>query len=212
MGREGTITRRRTATLGTRILRQIGDDVPSATLTTIRPRIAVSVLLFAASIALAGCVVVPTPPPPAETTPAETPAATDGYIYEDEVVGYAVTFPGEPGVQQLVPDGSNRTVDVVSYGHPSTLALLVHGENRDDPADLRSELLGWAASVSPESVQAGSAELAGLPALRAELILPDGSEATMIVVSEGVRFFRLLAIAGTAEDRQEFFDSFELLE
>jgi hypothetical protein len=189
----------------------------TATTTISGARISLGALLIAASIALVGCVTVPTPPAPVETAPSETPAsaetpATAAGYYEDDVVGYAVTFPGEPDVQLLATAGTNRPVNVVSYGDPSTLALLTHGEILDHPADLRSELLGWAGSVGPDSVQASSADLAGLAALRAELIMPDGTEATMIVAGEGVRFLRLLAIGGTAEERQEFVDSFELID
>jgi hypothetical protein len=188
--------------------------------TALRPRIVLSALLFATSIALAGCATLPAPPAPVETTPAETPteapveieATSDGYLYTDNVVGYTVTFPGEPEIQELVTDGTNRPVNVVSYGDPSTLALLTHGEILDEPADLRDELLGWASSVNPDSVQASGSEFKGLPSARADLIMSDGAEATMIVVGEGVRFIRLLAIGGTAEEREAFFDSFEPLD
>jgi hypothetical protein len=188
--------------------------------TTHRRRVVLSALLFATSITLAGCMTPPAPPVPAVTTQVETPveapvdiqATADGYVYTDEVVGYAVTFPGEPEIQQLATDGTNRPVNVVSFGDPSTLALLTHGEILDEPADLRSELLGWASGVNPESVQASGSEFKGLPSARADLIMSDGAEATMIVVGEGVRFIRLLAIGGTAEEREAFFGSFEPLD
>jgi hypothetical protein len=136
---------------------------------------------------------------------------SEGYVYEDADAGYAVTFPGEPDVETLQIEGSDRTANLVSYGS-STNGFLSRGEVRDSPIDLRSELFGWLEAVDAGQVGASSAELAGLPALQAEVVRDDGQEATTIVASDGDRFYQLIVIGATPEERQAFFDSFKLLE
>lgn len=184
-----------------------------ATATSIRPRIAMTALLIAASIILAGCSTVTTPPAPAENTPASTPATSDGYVYEDVKAGYAVTFPGEPEVGQLAIEGTDRTANLVGYlDAAGETTYISRGELRDFPADLRGELFGWLQSVNTTGqIGASSYELVGLSALRAEFAV-DGQDATTVVAGEGNRFFQLIAAGGTPEERQEFIDSFELLD
>lgn len=139
------------------------------------------------------------------------PTTSAGYVYEDADAGYAVTFPDEPVVSQLQITGTDRTANLVSYGDPSTIAYLSRGEIRDVAPDLRSELFTYLGTVSTGQVGANSTELGGLPALQAEFVGPNGIEATTIVAGDGDHFYQLIAIEGTPEERQAFFDSFTLL-
>jgi hypothetical protein len=140
-----------------------------------------------------------------------TPTTSAGYVYEDADAGYAVTFPGEPHVAPLQINGTDRSANLVTYGAPSTVAYMSRGEVRNLPADLRDELFKYLGSVSSGQVGASSTELGGLPALQAEFVGPNGIDATTIVAGDGDRFYQLIAVAGTPEDRQAFFDSFKLL-
>jgi hypothetical protein len=185
----------------------------SATAISPRPWIAMSTVLFAASMALAGCGAVTTPPSPAADAPSPTPTTAAGYVYEDPFAGYAVTFPGEPSVGQLEIAGTDRTANLVGYGDASTVFYISRGEIRESQVDLRNELFGWLGSVELSGqVGANSDELDGLPAMRAEFTMSNDKEATTIVAGEGDRFYQLIAMGGTPEERQAFVDSFELLD
>jgi hypothetical protein len=75
--------------------------------------------------------------------------------------------------------------------------------------DLRGELFGWLQSVKTSGqIGASSYELVGLPALQAEFTMEGDQKAETIVASDGKRFYQLIAMGGTAEERQAFFDSF----
>jgi hypothetical protein len=187
----------------------------TATTTIAGARIALSTLLIAASIALTGCSVL-TPLTP-EQTPTETPTTSTGYVYEDTVTGYAVTFPGEPTLQ-TVPNAEVGSVEVATYATaPNGIFYISRGA--ETPMEIQR---GNLVNAINTAVQAGQAvpiddapvetELAGLPALTADVTMPDGVEATLIVAGEGNRFYQLTVIGGTPDDRQAFFDSFELLD
>jgi hypothetical protein len=182
----------------------------SATAKNLGPRIILSAVLIAALIAVVGCTAVPKLPSFAPETPAATPTTVAGYVYEDDAAAYAVTFPGEPFVEQLAIYGTDRFANLVGYGDPSTMFYISRGEIREFPVNLRNELFGWLGSVSLSGqIGANSDELDGLPALRAEFTTQGGEESTTIVASEGNRFYQLIVSGGTPEERQAFFDSFE---
>jgi hypothetical protein len=180
----------------------------SAKANNLGPRIVLTAVLIAASTTLAGCSTVTPPPSPAADT-AATPATATGYVYEDDPADYAVTFPGEPVIEPLAIHGTDRRANLVGYGDTSTIVYVSRGEIREFPVDLREELFGWLGSVASGQIGANSDELDGLPALRAEFSMNDGQEATTIVAGEGYRFYQLIAMGGTPEERQAFFDSFE---
>jgi len=182
-----------------------------------RARRALSALLIAASIALAGCGAAPDPttlPDPAEGTP----SAPSGYIYQDAVAGYAVTFPGEPTIQTVPGAGTDRTVDMAL--HLSDPYYMSRGEGTDEEVSmdflvkaLRNSVqsAGAAPADGTDNLAVTAIELEGLPAFTADLTMPDGGDATIVVAGEGNRFYQLVVIGGTPEERQAFFDSFELL-
>jgi hypothetical protein len=186
--------------------------MPSLPATRIRSSLAMGALLLTASIALVGCGAVATPTSPSEDTTAETPSSAEGYVYEDAEAGYAVTFPGEPSVEKLEINGTDRFANLVGYADEvSGMYYITRGEIRDLPIDLRNELLGWLSSVETESVGASSAELDGLAGVRAELSMSNGEAATTVMAADGDRFYQLIVMGGEAEDRDAFLDSFETL-
>lgn len=194
----------------------------STTVSNLGPRLAFGAVMIAASIALAGCgTVTPhaspttrTPAPPRPSPSASdftlTPSTSGGYVYKDALAGYAVSFPGQPDVRPLGISGTPRLGDIAFYGDPSTLALISRGEVRDSAPDLQGELFGWLQSIKTTgSVGASADELAGLPAAQGQFTEGNQQGQTM-VANDGDRFYQLIAIGGTAQERQAFFDSFRL--
>jgi hypothetical protein len=195
------------------------------------PRLALGAVLIAASMTLTGCStiaalpthathkpVVHTPAPTKTASHYTTQATSAGYVYKDALSGYAVTFPDEPDVKPLAINGSNRLGNAAISSDLATIELFSRGEVRDSPPNLRGELMGWIQSVETSGqIGASSYQLGGLDGARAEFTIggdqedPDflvGKEGETVVASEGNRFYQLIALGGTPEQRQVFFDSF----
>lgn len=186
------------------------------------PRFGAAAVLIAASIALAGC---GTPTPHASPTrstratprPSATPSdftltfnSSDKSVYDDGLAGYSVTFPGQPGVHPLAISGTHRLANIAMYGDPTPLELIARGEARNSPPDLQGELFSWLQSIKTTGgIGASGGEFEGLPDAEAQFT-EDGLPGQTIMLSDGDRFYQLIALGGTAKDRQAFFDSFKL--
>jgi hypothetical protein len=177
------------------------------------PRLTLAAGIIAASITLTGCSAIIASLEPVTESPTATTSTSAGYVYTDTDAGYIVTFPGEPQVNPLAISGTDRFAHLVGYSGPSTIGLISRGELRDSPPSLRGELFGWLQSLETTGqIGASSDELGGLSALRAEFTLEGDQDGETVVASDGNRFFQLIAIDGTPEERQAFFDSFRLAE
>ena len=96
------------------------------------------------------------------------------------------------------------------------------GQILDKTPNLRPQLLGLVQSLNPSAqVNAGSYTLGGLDAAHAEFTTGEnqampsylvGQPAEVVVAGDGNRFYALLAIGGTSEQRQAFFESFERID
>lgn len=111
--------------------------------------------------------------------------------------------------------GADRIADMAGYHDISTETdYIARGEIRDEVLnvqDLMNELRAWALSVGAENFSGGGIDLEGLPAVKAEITLPNGQEAATVMTGEDERFYQLIVVGGTPELRQAFFDTFELL-
>lgn len=194
----------------------------STTVRSLGPRLALGAVIIAASIALVGCGTVtmhtthathtPATPRPS-ATPSHftvTPSTAGSDVYSDALAGYSVTFPGQPDVRPLEISGTHRLANIALYGDPTTIALVSRGEVRNSPPDLQGELFAWLQSIKTTgSVGASGGELYGLPDADAQFT--EGSQqGETIMLGDGKRFYQLIAVGGTAKERQAFFDSFRL--
>lgn len=194
------------------ILQQIGDAMQ----TTIRPRVALSALLIAASITLAGCGAA-TAPPAVEETPSATPTTSDGFLYEDTSGGYSVTFPGEPEVQTAPADEFGGEVTIAIYSTASLFYMSqAKVEYEVEMPDLPNVLIN-SAQASGAVIDDGNIEgleFNGLPAFRADVTMSDGTPGTVLVVTDidSKVAYQLVVTGASPEERQAFFDTFELLD
>jgi hypothetical protein len=204
----------------------------TTTLSNLGTRLVFGAALIAVSLAVAGCGTVTAnasatgsthaKKSPAKSTPATPrPSATPSHftltsspsgsdVYEDDLAGYSVTFPGQPDVKPLAISGTNRLGNIALYYDTTTFGLIARGEVRDAAPDLQTELFGWLQSITPTGeIKAGGSEFDGLPDAQAQFT-DEGLPSETIMANDGDRFFQLIAIGGTAKQRQAFFDSFRL--
>jgi len=196
-------------------------------------RLALGAVLAAAFLALAGCGTIAASPTHATHKPAvhtptpqktashyTTKSTSAGYVYTDGLAGYAVTFPDKPEVKPLAINGTHRLGNFAYSSDLATYEFAARGEVRNSPPNLRGELFTWIQSVKPSGqVGASGDELAGLEAAQAEFTTGDdqdgpayllGQQAQTVMARDGNTFYQLIALGGTPEQRQAFFDSFSL--
>lgn len=197
-------------------------------------RLASSVLLIAAALLLAACSANAltthathksahtgsTPRPTATASHYTTQGTHEGWIYKDELAGYTVTFPNEPDVKPLAINGTDRLANFAYCTDQISNEYIARGEVRDSPPDLRGELFGWLQSVKTSGqIGASSYQLDNLSGARAEFTVGSdqggpgsltGAQGETVVASDGQHFYQLIAIGGTSDQRQVFFDSFKL--
>jgi len=184
-----------------------------------RARAALSALAIAASLAMAGCSLIPDPttlPGPAE----ETPTAPAGHLYEDAAAGFAITFPGEPTIEGI--SGSENGAQRATYSTtpdpyaPDGVYYIAGGTTAAEvdysPEILEGNLIGMVHLMDPlYEATVETIELEGLPAVTADFIWSDGKDATIIMAGEAHTYYQLLVIGGTPKECQDFFETFELL-
>lgn len=163
-------------------------------------------------------------PAPSDASPTPqgsgyTVEQTDGgFVYEDAISGYAVTFPQRPVVQPLANNESDQDAYYVSSSDQESNEFVATGQVLDKTPNLRAQLMGVVGSLNPSGqITAGGYELGGLEAARAQFTTGDGQAmqgylvgqpGEVVVAGDGNRFYELLALGGTADQRQAFFDSF----
>lgn len=181
-----------------------------------RARIALGTLAIVASLALTGCVSTLSSLIPGGATP--TPTATAGYRYVDTDNGFAVTFPGTPSLQPVAgnDNGAMRaSYDTSADPNPQDRMYYTAAGTDASGFDITTdELEGAVHNVtmgSPAMSFPTDTELDGLPAVTEDFELSDGTESTVVVAGKGQLLYQLIAEGGTAQQRQAFIDSFELL-
>lgn len=186
-------------------------------------RFALGALALAVSFTLSGCSLVqalsaPTTPLSASpTSEAQSPDSGEGYVYVDDTVGYAITFPGEPSVDPIA--GNDNGAVRATYSTTAVPAdpdgvYYIAGGTTGIPDEIDQEALegmlfrllnGAATDLSYDPV-----ELDGVPGYLGHLTWNDGKPSSVAAIGEGHTYFVLTVIGGTQEQHQEFFDSFEL--
>jgi hypothetical protein len=191
------------------------------------------VALGVALLVLAGCSTTDPSPSASSDQAAGTTApgsgatytideTTEGFVYSDVPAGYAITFPQRPEVEPLL---NNEASDVPSNYVSASLTSSVFvsiGQVLDKEPQLRNQLLGYVQSLNPTGqVTAGSYTLGALDAVRAEFTTGDsqaipshlvGQPAEVVMAGDGFTFYQLLAIGGSSDQRQAFFESFERID
>lgn len=172
---------------------------------------------LAALIILTGCSLLPGSAPAPSPT-GETPAGAAPFVYEDEVAGFAITFPGEPEVEGI--DGNEEGAQRATYTAtpPEGVPFYTAGGTKASASEAdpetfeliiaRMEATGFASDI----VDVTAVDLDGIEGRQAEFVVHDGNEASMILAGKGHSFYQLMVIGGTADERQAFFDTFELLD
>lgn len=185
-----------------------------------RIRLTLSTLAIGAAVVLGGCSVLPSTPAPSPTTEPETEAPNESaeFRYEDEAAGFAITFPGEPMVEGVQGNETGAQRATYSADPPEGTPFYTAGGTKEsqNPADGETfELLiarMQATGFADEILDVTSIDLDGLEARRGDLILGDGEEASVVLAGAGSSFYQLLVVGATLDERQAFFDSFELLD
>lgn len=196
-------------------------------------RVALGAALVMVFLALAGCSTTDPTPTHKPTQAAHAPTSqktaapytieqtAGGFIYKDATSGYAVTFPQEPNVEPLANNETDQlanfaSTELTSSEFASSAEILNHAPH------LRNQLMGWVQSMNPSGqISASSYTLGGLDALRAAFTTGDspatpsdlvGQPCEIVMAGDGNRFYELVVIGGTSDDRQVFFDSFKRIE
>lgn len=195
-------------------------------------RVALSTAVTAAFLTLAGCsITVPSPThKPAHASHAPTPQTaasytieetTGGFVYTDAPSGYAVTFPRRPDVEPLDHNESDQVANYVSAELTSG-EFISTGQVLNKIPNLQGQLMGVVSSMNPSGqIGASSYTLGGLDAAQAQFTVGSGSAipsdlvgqaAEIVVAGDGYHFYELLALGGTLDEREAFFDSFKRIE
>ena len=203
----------------------MGDLAVESTKSGGRPLgVALGAALIVVFLGLAGCST--SEPSPAHKTAHATHAPTSqdttkGFIYKDAPSGYAVTFPQKPDVEPLANNETDQPANFVSTELASVEFASI-GQVLDHAPQLQSQLMGWVDSLNPSGqVNAGGYTLGGLDAVRAGFTTGDssaipsdlvGQPCEVVMAGDGNRFYQLVVIGGTADERQAFFDSFQRID
>ena len=162
-----------------------------------------------------------TPTSQESASPYTVEDATAGFILKDVLSGYAVTFPQRPDVEPLNTNGTDQSAYFVSADlKPGEFAST--GQVLHKTPNLQAQLMGYVQSMDPfGQVSASSYTLGGLEADRAQFTtgknapIPSsllGLPSELVVAGDGNHFYQLIAIGGTSDQRQAFFDSFKRID
>jgi len=193
-----------------------------------RSRSAFGAALLVALLTLAGCSLIGLSPNhrPVDASRAPSPQSTStytieataaGFVYHDAPSGYAITFPQRPDVAPLAHNETDHAANFASSQQTSSEFASI-GQVLNKVPQLRNQLMGWVQSVNPTGqVNASSYTLGGLDAVWAEFTTGDGAAipselvgqpGETVMAGDGDNFYQLVAIGGTSDQRQAFFDSF----
>ena len=196
-------------------------------------RVALGAALIVAFLTLAGCsttAATPTHKPAhAESTPTPQKTAssytiedtTGGFVFKDAPSGYAFTFPQRPDVAPLA---KNETDQVANYASVEVTSgeFASTGQVINKTPNLQAQLMGVVSSMNPSGqISASSYTLGGLDAAQAQFTtgsssaIPSnlvGQPAEIVVAGDGNHFYELVALGGTSDQRQAFFDSFKRID
>lgn len=193
-------------------------------------RVALGAALILAFLTLAGCSTTnpssthkpdhaPHTPTSQNTSSTYTiEETTEGFIYKDAPSGYAVTFPQRPQVEPLANNESDQAANYASAEVTSGEFVSI-GQVLNKTPNLQAQLMGVVSSMNPSGqVDASSYTLGGLEGAQAQFTtgssstIPSdlvGLPAEVVVAGDGNRYYDLLALGGTSDQRQAFFDSFK---
>ena len=197
-------------------------------------RVALGAALIVMFLTLAGCsttdpspthkpahAAAHTPTSQTSASPYTVEEATGGFVYKDALSGYAVTFPQRPDVEPLANNETNQLANFVSANLMSG-EFASTGQVLDKTPNLRAQLMGSVQSMNPSGqVSASSYTLGGLDADQAQFTTGSGSAipsnlvglpAELVVAGDGNHYYQLIAIGGTSDQRQAFFDSFKRID
>ena len=194
--------------------------------------VAFGAVLIVALLAMAGCGTTAASSTHSPTPSDETPTPQDssytiedtpaGFVYQDATSGYALTFPQRPDVAPLANNQSDQDAYYVSSSDQVSNQFVSIGQVLDKTPNLRAQVLGAAQSLNPSGqVSAASYTLGGLDAAQAQFTTGEsqgmpsylvGQPAEIVVAGDGNRFYELIAIGGTSDQRQAFFDSFKRID
>jgi hypothetical protein len=154
----------------------------------------------------------------AETAPSASPTSTEaGFRYTSDDYGYSIEFPSEPEVQSqdvavgedAVPvtsavwDGGTRSLVSTGATYPA-------GQLTDVNASLKSSLDGIVAQTSGATlVSSDPTKLAGIPAVKAQISVPNGSLSVVIAI-DGDTQYQLVAANIDQKTADGFFATFRL--
>lgn len=196
-----------------------------------RLHLAFGAMFIVAVLTLAGCgttAASSTHTPTASETPTsqdagytieDTPA---GFVYQETTSGYELTFPQQPDVAPLANNQADQDAYYVSSSDQVSNQFVSTGQVLDQTPNLRPQLMGLVQSLNPSGqINASSYTLGGLDAAQAQFTTGEsqampsylvGQPGEVVVAADGNRFYALLAIGGTSEQRQAFFDSFKRID
>lgn len=142
---------------------------------------------------------------------------TGGFTYQDVSSGYAIIFPQRPDVEPLSNNQSDQPANFASAEWTSGEFVSI-GQVLDKAPELRNQLMGFVQSLNPTGqINASSYTLGGLDAVWAEFTTGDspsipgslvGQPGETVMAGDGHNFYQLVAIGGSTDQRQAFFDSF----
>jgi hypothetical protein len=197
-------------------------------------RAALGVVLVVAFLTLTGCSTTAASPIPKPAHAGSTPTpqktashftiwyTAEGFNYKDALSGYAVTFPHHPDVEPLAMNQTDHLANFASFSDQTSNEFASTGEVLNKTPNLQAQLMGVVSSMNPSGqIGASSYTLGGLDAARAEFTTGDnaaipsflvGQPGEIVVASDGNLFYQLIALGGTSDQRQVFFDSFKRIE
>lgn len=196
-------------------------------------RVTIVAALVVAFLVPAGCSMIDLSPTDSEGSSAPTSQQDDassytieettgGFIYTDVPSGYAVTFPQRPDVEPLSSNSASDQPANYVFADITSGEFVSIGQVIDKTPELRSQLMGFVQSLNPSGqLNASSYTLGGLDAVWAEFTTGDssgipsnlaGQPCETVMAGDGHNFYHLVAIGGSSDERQAFFDSFKRID
>ena len=151
-----------------------------------------------------------------DAAPSASPASTEaGFRYTSAEYGYSIEFPSEPAEQsKTVPVGDAQVAvtsavwDGGSRSLVATGARYPAGQLKDVNASLKSSLDGIVANTGGATlVSSDPTKLAGIPAVKAQISVPNGSLSVVIAIDGDIQY-QLVAANLDQKTADGFFATF----